>query len=401
MRVGEAFGSVASGFEGVKAGFAAAQAQDRGGAQLCIFRQGVKVVDLWTGNDPPADRPYTDRTLTVLMSASKGITATLAHILVDRGVIELDAPVARYWPEFAQNGKGNVLIRHLMTHSSGLVNFEGESGFVVEDMSDWDKCVGLLERMAPLWEPGTAYSYHALTYGFLIGEVIRRVTGKRLGEFLQDEVSKPLGIDLWFGLPEREEHRVAQHFLPGKPWDMEKLIARQKEQGVNFDSRLGRAMAAQSLRTFPDFDVLNTRRAHAAEIGAGGAIGNAVALAKTYAAIIGTVDGVRLLSDAAIVRATTPSATPLMPPGDFAKLPGVIAARPALGYALPSPVTPMLGKGSFGHPGAGGRLGFAHPDSGIAVGYTCNNMLWDSMKPDPRWLPWTAALREAIGMEAA
>jgi CubicO group peptidase (beta-lactamase class C family) len=223
------------------------------------------------------------------------------------------------------------------------------------------------------------------------------VTGKRLGAFLQDEVATPLGIELWFGLPATEEHRVAQHFLPGKPWDMARVIARQTEQGVDFDNRLGRAVAAQSLRTFPDFDVLNTRRAHAAEIGAGGAIGNAVALAKMYAAIIGTVDGVRLLSDRAMERART-AGLPLMPPGDFAKLPGVVAARPALGYALPSSVTPMLGSGSFGHPGAGGRLGFAHPQSGVAVGYTCNNMLWDSMKPDPRWLPWTAALREAIGV---
>ncbi len=119
-------------------------------------------------------------------------------------------------------------------------------------------------------------------------------------------MSTPLGVELWFGLPECEERRVAKHFLPGKPWDMEKLIARQKAGGVDFDNRLGRAMAAQALRTFPDFDVLNTRRAHAAEIGAGGAIGNAAALAKMYAAIIGTVDGVRLLSDASIARATTP-----------------------------------------------------------------------------------------------
>ncbi len=393
-------GTVENGFEGVRDAFAAAQASDPGGAQLCVWRHGRPVVDLWAGRDKVGDRPFTEDMLTILMSASKGITATLAHILVDRGAIELDAPVARYWPEFAQNGKGGVLIRHLLTHSSGLVNFEGESDFVVEDMSDWDKCVRLLERMAPLWEPGTAYSYHALTYGFLIGETIRRVTGKRLGEFLQDEVSKPLGIDLWFGLPEAQEHRVAQHFLPGAPWDMEKLIARQKELGVDFDNRLGRAMAAQALRTFPDFDVLNTRAAHAAEIGAGGAIGNARALAKFYTAIIGKVDGVRLLSDAAMERARTAGA-PLMPPGDFAKLPTAVAARPALGYALPSPVVPMLGPGSFGHPGAGGRLAFAHPEQGVAVGYTCTNMLWDSMKPDPRWLGWTAALRTAIGMETA
>jgi len=391
-------GTVEPGFESVREAFAAAQGRDAGGAQLCVYRHGVKVVDLWGGRDKVADRPFAEDSLVILMSASKGVTATLAHMLVERGLLDLDAPVARYWPEFAQNGKGAITLAHLLTHSCALVNFEGESDFAVADMSDWNKCVGLLERMAPLWEPGTAYAYHALTYGFLVGEVIARVMGKRFGEVFADEIARPLGLEMWFGLPEREEYRVAQHFLPAAPWDMEKLIARQKAQGVDFDNRLGRAMAAQSLRTFPDFDVLNTRRAHAAEIGAGGAIGNAVALAKMYAAIIGTVDGVRLLSDAAVARATTPSATPLMPPGDFAKLPGVVAARPALGYALSSAVTPMLGKGSFGHPGAGGRLGFAHPESGVAVGYTCNNMLWDSMKPDPRWLPWTAALREAIGM---
>ncbi|MEJ1968299.1 MAG: serine hydrolase domain-containing protein [Rhizomicrobium sp.] len=388
-------GSVENGFEGVRDAFLAAQAGDAGGAQLCVYRYGAKVVDLWAG-----DPPFADDSLAVLMSCSKGVTATLAHMLADRGRLDLDAPVARYWPDFAQNGKDGITVAHLLTHSSGLVNFDADSGFVVEDMCDWDKCVGLIERMAPLWEPGTAYSYHALTYGFLVGEVIRRITGKRIGAVLEDEIAKPLGVALWMGLPEREEHRVAPHFLPGKPPRMERLIARQKELGVDFDNRLGRAMEAQTLRTFPDFDVLNTRRAHAAEIPAGGAIGNARALAKMYAAAIGTVDGVRLFSDAAMERARTPGA-PLMPPGDFARLPGAVAARPALGYMLSSPVVPMLGKGSFGHPGAGGRLGFAHPESGTAVGYNCNNMLWDSMSVDPRWIGWTAALRTAIGMEAA
>jgi CubicO group peptidase (beta-lactamase class C family) len=389
-------GTVEPGFETVRDAFAAAQGRDAGGAQLCVYRQGVKVVDLWGGRDRIGDRPFTEDSLVILMSASKGVTATLAHMLVERGLLELNAPVARYWPAFAQNGKGAITLAHLLTHSSGLVNFEGESDFVVADMSDWDKCVGLLERMAPLWEPGTAHAYHALTYGFLVGEVIARAMGKPFGEVFAEEIARPLGLELWFGLPAREEHRVAQHFLPGAPWDMEKLIARQKEQGVDFDNRLGRAMAAQSLRTFPDFDVLNTARAHAAAIPAGGAIGNAQALAKMYAATIGVVDGVRLLSDATRARACAPHRDGLMPPGDFAKLPGVAPVRPALGYALSSAVVPMLGPGSFGHPGAGGRLGYAHPQSGVAVGYVCNNMLWDSMKPDPRWVGWTAALEDIV-----
>ncbi len=389
-------GTVAPGFERVGAAFAAAQAGDAGGAQLCVYRHGEPVVDLWAGRDKVHDRPYTDETLVILMSASKGVTATLAHVLADRGRLDLDAPVARYWPDFAQNGKADITVSHLLTHSSGLVNFEADSGFAVEDMCDWDKCVGLLERMAPLWAPGTAFAYHALTYGFLVGETIARAMGKPFAQVFADEIAGPLGIELWFGLPAREEHRVAPHFLPGKPFDMARLVARQKELGVDFDTRLGRAMAAQSLRTFPDFDVLNTRAAHAAVIPAGGGIGTARALARLYAATIGAVDGVRLFGADTMERARAWRTEGLTAPGDFAKLPGAGAMRLGLGYELDGPVSPKLGPGSFGHSGAGGRLGFAHPESGFAGGYVCNHMLWDSMKPDPRWVGWHAALGEVV-----
>ncbi|MEI9886052.1 MAG: serine hydrolase domain-containing protein [Rhizomicrobium sp.] len=165
-------GTIEPGFETVREAFAAAQAQDDGGAQLCVYRGGTCVVDLWAGRDKLADRPFTERSLVILMSASKGVTATLAHVLADRGVLDLEAPVATYWPAFAANGKGAITLSHLLTHSSGLVNFDADCGFVVADMCDWDTCVRLLERMAPLWEPGTATAYHALTYGFLVGETI-------------------------------------------------------------------------------------------------------------------------------------------------------------------------------------------------------------------------------------
>ena len=230
--------------------------------------------------------------------------------------------------------------------------------------------------MAPLWEPGSAYMYHAVTYGYLVGEVIRRVTGKMPGKFLADEVARPLGLEMWIGLPESEEDRVAPHFLPGKPWDMEQGDRAAEGTGVDFDNRLGRAMAAQSLRTFPDFDVLNTRRAMRRRSAPATRSATRWRWRRCMRRSSATVDGVRLLSDKAVARAATPDG-PLMPPGDFAKLPGVVAPRLALGYALASAVTPMLGDGSFGHPGAGGRLAFAHPESGVAVGYTCNNMLWD------------------------
>jgi CubicO group peptidase (beta-lactamase class C family) len=387
----------AKGYEKVRDAFLEAQALDKGGAQLCVYRNGECVADLWAGRDAVADRPYTDETLVILMSASKGITATLAHVLAERGMIDLDAPIARYWPEFGQNGKAGVTLAHALTHTSGLVNFDADSGFVVEDMCDWGKCTGLLERMAPLWAPGTAFAYHALTYGFLIGEPIRRAMGaKRFGDVFDEIIAKPLGAEIWYGLPDALEHRVAQHFLPGPPWDMAKLVARQKEMGVDFGDRLGRAMEAQALRTFPDFDVLNTRRAHAAEIPAGGAIGTAKAMAKIYAATIGDVDGVRLLSRETMQNARASRLEHLKGPGSFAKLPMPAPVRRGLGYELENGASPKLGTGSFGHSGAGGRLAFAHPESGTAVGYTCNNMLWDSMTVDPRWTGWHAALKEVV-----
>jgi CubicO group peptidase (beta-lactamase class C family) len=387
-------GTAAKGFEGVRKAFELGQARDAGGAQLCIYHNGEKVVDLWGGNN--GDHPYTEDTLAILMSCSKGVTATLAHILVDRGLLDLATSVANYWPEFAQNGKGTITTAQLLSHSAGLASFDPETGFRVEEMVDWDRCTGLLAAMAPLWEPGTAYAYHALTYGFLVGEVIRRITGKRIGQVLQDEIAAPLGVDLWFGLPEDEEHRVARHFYPPKHFDPAMLVARQAELGVDMSTQLARAMAAQTMRTFTDFDVLNTRAAHAAEVPAGGGIGNARAIAKMYAATIGEVDGVRLYSKSTMEKARVWQTQGLGAPGDYAKLPVRDPLRLALGYELANPVAPKLGEGSFGHSGAGGRLGYAHPESGVAVGYVCNNMVWDSIKPDPRWLPWTQALKDML-----
>jgi CubicO group peptidase (beta-lactamase class C family) len=394
-------GTVAKGFEKVRDAFAQGQAADEGGAQLCIYRHGQKVVDLWTGRDTVHDRPYTDKTIAVMMSCSKGAVATCAHMLAERGQLDLDAPVTEYWPQFGQAGKEDVPVSYLLSHRVGLTSFEPSSGIGPRDLLDWDKCTAALAAMAPLWKPGTAYMYHAVTYGFLVGEVIRRITGKMPGRFFADEIAAPLGLQMWIGLPAREEGRVAPHFSdrPGMTVEMWKQLL--AGFGIDVEDRVAQAMMYMLVSTEEAIAMINSRDGHAAEIPAANMIGDAASLARMYAATIGEVDGVRLLKRETVNRARRCLTDGLKGPGDFAKLPNPDPQRLALGYELNRRTEPMLGDGSFGHAGAGGRMGFAHPESGVAVGYVCNNMLWDGIRgPDDRWVPWTAALREAIGMTA-
>ena len=394
-------GTVEKGFERVRDAFAEAQAKDEGGAQLCVYRNGKKVVDLWTGRDKINDRPYTDQTITVLMSCSKGAVATAAHMLAERGLLDFDAPVTKYWPQFGQAGKEDVPVSYLLSHRVGLNGFEPTSGIGPRELLDWQRCTSALAAMAPLWKPGTAYMYHAVTYGYLVGEVIRRVSGKMPGRFIADEIATLLGLDLWIGLPEAQEHRVAPHFSNQPVVSLEQWKAMFAGLGIDTSSRVGEAMMHMITGTAEAIELINTRAGHAADIPAANMIGNARALAKMYAATIGEVDGVRLLKRETMERARMPQTDGLKGTDDFAKLPNADPQRLALGYELNRSIEPMLGAGSFGHAGAGGRLGFAHPESGLAVGYVCNNMLWDGIRgPDERWLPWTKALNEIVTAHA-
>ena len=391
-------GTVEKGFERVREGFAEAQAADEGGAQLCIYRNGKKVVDLWGGHDKIRNRPYTDQTIAVMMSCSKGAVATIAHMLAERGLLDLDAPVTKYWPEFGQAGKEDVPVSLLLSHRVGLNSFEPESGVGPRELLDWQRCISALAKMEPLWKPGTAYMYHAVTYGYLVGEVIRRVSGKMPGRFLADEIAKPLALDLWIGLPADKEERVAPHFSDRPTVSLEQWRELFKGLGIDMQSRVGKAMMHMITATDEAIEMINRPEGHAAEIPAANMIGDARSLARMYAATIGEVDGVRLLKRETMERARKPQTDGLKGPGEFSKLPNADPQRLALGYELNRGIEPMLGPGSFGHAGAGGRLGFAHPESGTAVGYVCNNMLWDGIRgPDERWLPWTKALNEIIG----
>ncbi len=392
-------GTVEKGFEGVREAFAEAQGKDPGGAQLCVYRHGKKVVDIWGGRDREGNRPYTDDTLAVLMSCTKGTVAMLANIFIERGLLDPDAPVARYWPEFAAGGKAQVPVRHLLSHSVGLSGFAPETKMGGHDILDWKKATDALASMEPLWEPGTAYFYHAVTIGYLVGEVLRRISGKSYGQLFRDEIAKPLDLELWVGLPESQEPRVARHFRDAPALTVEQWRALLAGLGIDAETRLVKTLL-HTFETTEDliFTTMNRREGHAVELPAGNGIGTAAALAKMYAAAIGEVDGVRLLRRETMERARTCLTDGIGAPEPLGKLAGGREPQHfGLGFELMREAEPMFGPGSFGHAGAGGRMGFAHPESGIALAYVCNNMPWDGMTADARWLPWTKALHEAVG----
>lgn len=394
-------GSVAQGFEAVRDAFAQAQANDEGGAQLCVYRGGLRVVDIWAGKDKIRARPYGENTISMLMSCTKAAVALCAHILAERGQLDYDAPVARYWPEFAKNDKSGIPVRELLSHTAGLMGFDPEANIGPADLFDWKKCVDALADMRPLWTPGRASFYHAVTYGFLVGELIRRLSGQSVGQFFAKEVAARLHIDMWIGLPAEQEARYAPHFRAvgatnaPNPWP--NLLA---ARGVDTSTRVAKVLLQSIVATEGFIDAANTdRRARAAELPAGNGIGNARALAKMYAAMIGTVDAVRLLADSTVQQARTPQTDTLTGPDELSALSTGDPQRFGLGFELPRRAEPMFGPGSFGHAGAGGRMAFAHPELGIAVAYVCNNMVWDGLSgPDKRWTGWTAALHAAVGI---
>jgi len=388
-------GTVQVGFEPVRDAFATAQADDRGGAQLCIYRHGEIVVDLWTGRDVANDRPYTADTITILMSCTKAAVAVCAHIMAQLGLLDLQAPVAKYWPQFAQHGKEQVRVAHLLSHSAGLFGFDPDSGIDARATLDWQACRHALEVMSPIWPPGSAYLYHFITYGVLVGEVLQRAAGKPIDAFFADEVATPLKLDMWLGnLPEQCEIRVAPHIRSNVAFTEEQLTATFKALGLDVTSRLLRTLIDTMVTTEGLIELLKTREGRVAVVPAANALSNARSLAKMYAACIGAVDGVRLLTAAAIDRARQPQTDHLNGPPPLTVRSGS-PQRFGLGFELPRDTVPMAGPGSFGHPGAGGRYAFACPENGYAAAYVCNNLVWDGVNPDPRW-SWNRALTRII-----
>jgi CubicO group peptidase (beta-lactamase class C family) len=365
-------GEVAAGFEPVREAFAANFVRHGDiGAAVCVYRNGRPVVDLWGGvSDVDTSRPWSRDTLQLVYSATKGATATAAHLLVQRGVLDLDAPVAEYWPEFAANGKADLPVRWLLAHQAGLAALDRP--VPLSEALAWEPMVAALAAQRPLWAPGTAHGYHGRTWGWLVGEVIRRVSGRTPGRFFAEEIAAPVGIDFFIGLPARERKRVSRMeykqpevdltAAPSEsiPGELRDLVAAWRDP----NSLSNRAFAV----TDPAEIDFNSPEVQAAELPASNGIGTAHGMARMYAALIGDVDGVRLFSPGTLELATAEQASGvdqviLMP------------SRFSSGYMLPTETNAMVGQKSFGHTGRGGSLGFADPEHGIAFGYVMNHII--------------------------
>ena len=381
-------GTVAPGFERVKDAFAA-NFQNHGevGAAFSLYHRGVKVVDLWGGvADPESGRPWAKDSIVMVFSSTKGATAVCAHLLAQRGELDLDEPVATYWPEFAAAGKKDIPVRWLLSHRVGLPVFD--EPITVEEFLAWEPPVKTLAAQRPAWEPGTTHGYHAGTYGWLVGEVVRRISGKSVGTFFADEVAGPLGLDFWIGLPESEESRVvpvASVDLSEGAMDEQALTKRRRD--LLAASRDPDSLLAKPATTGP-LDP-NTRAFRAAELPAGNGVADARSLARMYASLIGDgVDGIRLLNDETVARATTEQSN-----GRDEVL--KIQTRFGLGFELNLPHGHLGQEGAFGHSGAGGSLAFADPNAEIAFAYVMNQMHLVA-SDDPRTLSLITAVHESL-----
>jgi CubicO group peptidase (beta-lactamase class C family) len=383
-------GEVAPGFEPVREVFARNFETAGGdvGAALAVYRHGAPVVDLWGGvADPATGRPWQRDTLQLVYSATKAATATAAHLLAQRGELDLDAPVAEYWPEFAAEGKAAVPVRWLLSHRAGLPAIDRR--LPAADALAWDPMVAALAAQRPAWEPGTAHGYHGRTYGWLVGEVIRRVSGRSPGRFLAEEVAAPLGLDFFIGLPDTERGRVSRMVTDPEPSldDIPAELVPDEFKGLlaalaDPTSLTVRAFAL----TEPDLD-FDDPATQAAEIPSSNGIGTARGLARLYAGLLGELDGVRLLTAETVADATREQAAGL----DRVMM---VPSRFASGFMLPTGFGPLGGPASFGHPGRGGSLGYADPESGIAFGYVVNHIRQDPA--DTRAANLVAAVRDAV-----
>ena len=392
----EVHGEVASGFEAVQDAFSANfDRHDEVGAAFSLYHRGRKVVDLWGGvADQTTGRPWAEDTLQLVFSTTKGATAACAHLLAQRGELDFDAPVSEYWPEFKAAGKDELPVRWLLSHRGGLPVVDG--ALSPEEALGWDPIVDALAAQRPLWEPGTAHGYHALTYGWLVGEVVRRISGRSLGRFFADEIAGPLDLEFWIGLPEEQEPRVSRliefqtlGLASAQGLDTSNLSSLPepvRELATAFLDPNSVTNRALNVTTAPLN--YNSREVHAAEVPAANGICTARSLACFYAGLIGEVDGVRILTPEAVATATVEQSA-----GRDEVL--IVPTRFGLGYFLPSSFSPMAGPASFGHAGAGGSLGFADPDTGVAFGYVMNKMQ-ANLAGDARTLNLIAAVESSI-----
>lgn len=381
------------------------------GAAFSAYYRGSKVVDLWGGvADEKTDRNWDEDTLVLVYSTTKGITAMCANRLADQGALDVESAVSDYWPEFAQAGKNRVTVADLLAHRAGLAWVD--TTMSVEEVMSWDPVIRALEVQRPSWPPGTAHGYHATTYGWLVGEVIRRITGKSLGTYLREEIAAPLGAEFFVGLPKSEHHRVARLIhvdldgllgrfgSPGRRTESDAASARRagvtdaggEPQGtapqadparfaelmttyLGRDGRLTKALAAPG-GALRDQSIWDDPRLYTAEIPAANGICDARSLALLYSSCLGDVVGgfgrrPRTISADQLDRALRQETS-----GPDQVLLG-LDVQWGLGFMLNRGLVIPAGLGgprSFGHFGMGGSVGWADPDTELAIGYVMNRM---------------------------
>lgn len=368
--------------------------RDELGASVCVIHEGRTVVDLWGGSaDATRNSPWREDSIVVVFSCTKGATALCAHILASRGELDFDIPVARYWPEFASHGKSEITVRMLLNHQAGL---PGISRAVdVGTARDFETMVNLLRQERPLWRPGTRYGYHSLTFGWLVGEIVRRVSGQTVGSFFRSNVAEPLALDFWIGLPPTEQARVATVVAPARepttPLFDQAVRAGEPVQLAVLNSRGGVSVP----------ELCDTPEGRQVEIPAANGITNARGLAGMYAPLSlgGNLGSVSLVDEEQLSQmiATESAATsevvylePCRHSAGFEK--ASLGALPRNGRT-----GLLISELAFGHSGLGGAVGFADPAHRFSFGYAMNrHARWDE-PIGARRQPLIDATYEAVG----
>jgi CubicO group peptidase (beta-lactamase class C family) len=376
-------------FHAVREAFAEGfRSRNEVGAAVAVTLDGASVVDLWAGYaDQARLRPWRRDTIANIYSCTKAMTAVCAHQLVERGMLNLDAPVATYWPEFAQAGKGRIPVRWLLSHRAGLPAVK--EPLPGEALYDWDAMCEALAAQSPWWEPGTRHGYHALTFGWLVGEVVRRITGRGVGTYFRDQIARPLGLDLHIGLADAEHARVAE--LSEIPTDQLDPEAIGLAQVILSDPQ---SMAALAFMNPPSVALgPNTPEWRRAVIPGANGHGSARDLARVYGALArgGTIDGVHVLTPESVARCAAEQSF-----GPDLVL--QISTRFGLGFMLTQDRPDARfgpSRRAFGHPGAGGSVGFADPEHRVGFGYAMNR-LGPNILLDPRATALIDATYEAL-----
>lgn len=381
-------GSVAAGFEPVRDAFAENfRSRDDVGAAFSAYVGGRKVVDIWGGEARPGE-PWMEDTLVLAFSVAKGLTAFVMQLLAYRRELDIDLPVAYYWPEFAQHGKGSVTVRQVLTHTAGVPLVPDYWSWISLDKPeaylDLPRIVQGLEEAPLQWPPGTDFAYHSTTYGWLLGEVVRRITGKTLGTYLHDEVAAPLGLEMWIGTPPAVHDRVAT-LIPDPAYDSDMFYSHLAP-----DLPSGQTAFLGRERRFGEavLHAYNNPAMWRAESPAGNGIMDARSLARLYALLAcgGELDGIQLLSPASVAEWGTLQVdqTDRYDGRNF---------RIALGY-IKSSAWYRMGPtdDTFGDPGMGGAVGYADPVRELSFAFIPNRMVFSPGTTDPR----VAALGEAM-----